>query len=90
MSIFSGNVEVLRMSAPDETNSIVMPATARFFYMRNDGPVDVQFNFDDDAATDYYTLKNGERTEIMQCEGGQTIHLDGVGGSANIEMVIWG
>jgi hypothetical protein len=79
-----------RISVPDQANSIAIPSDIASCLIRNAGLVDVRINFNDDAESDYYTLKVGADPIKVDVYGGKTLNTDGVGGSSMIEIITWG
>lgn len=91
MEILSHSARCLRISVPDVANSFQLPDDARFVIFRNAGTNDLTINFEDDSATDFWTLKPGEETPApLLVKGGTTVNTDGIGGNSLLEVILWG
>lgn len=86
-----GKIYSIRLSVPDDATTLQMPTDFRYFFIKNTSALyDVRINFDDDDSSNYYTLKQGEVSPVVECGYGHNINLDGVGGAATLEFIVWG
>ena len=91
MKYSSGMTRIFRLSIPDVVNAFSIPVGIAYIVIKNVGTNDMQFNFDNDASTDYWTLKSNEVSPTMSVRGGKTtISTDGVGGNTTVEILAWG
>ena len=87
----TGKTRCYRFSTPDQVTSFNIPSDISWCILKNTSlTISVKFNFDSDAAGDYYTLDPGEVSHAFCVYGGKTLNTDGVGGSSNLEVIAWG
>lgn len=92
-------VAVFRIVAPDQATSVVVPDLLRATFEKNItirnidtglGQSSLRFNFDGDFGSHYSTLAPGETSRVISgLRGGDVIYLDGIGGSATLEVMVW-
>ena len=89
--VYSNKAATFRLVIPDAVNSFTIPNDVSWVLMQNVGANDIKFNFDDDAASDFWTIKVGDKLpEAIKVKPGSTFNTDGVGGSSTLEIVTWG
>lgn len=88
--ISSGKTRCTRLVIPDVANSFVIPSDVAYVVLKNVGANPVRFNFDTDAASDYFTLAVNAQSPELFISGGKTFNTDGVGGSSTLEIITWG
>ena len=89
--VYNGVSRVYELSIPDPVNSFVIPSDIAYAVLHNSGAVDLNFNFDDDGATDVFTLKSGIILPMpISVWGGKTINTDGIGGATKLQLITWG
>jgi len=81
---------VVRLTIPDAASTIQVHPDHTQLFMRNDGGNAMKFNFEDDDASDTYTLPPGKETPVFSVSPGEIINTDGLGGSTTVELVSWG
>jgi len=91
MSNFNNKQKCFRLVIPDAVNSFTVPDDVTWVLMKNVGANALIFNYDDDDASDYYTIDaNSEMPCAIRVRGGTTFNTDGVGGPTTLEVVAWG
>jgi len=90
MDNVTNKTKIFRLVIPDAANSFVVSDGVVWVIMANVGANDLKFNFDEDGATNYYTLKAGKETQPFRVKSGRTMNTDGVGGATTIELITWG
>lgn len=92
MIVPNNKITTFRFSVPDDVNSFTIPVDTSWVLLKNVGTTNsVRFNFDDDAASDYWTLPAEVSLPApIRVKGGSNFNTDGVGGSTVLEVIAWG
>lgn len=91
MQVHSNNTRTVRVSIPDQVNSIQLPDDCRYLVVKNVGILNsIRFSFAGDGVNDYWTLAPGAQSPELVVKPGAVINTDGVGGSSQTECLLWG
>ena len=86
----SGKIQCNRFNISTTVTNINVPEEVSYFVIKNEGVNPVRFNFDSDAANDYWELKEGEVCLEIPISNANTVNLITTTGTSYIQMICWG
>ena len=70
--------------------SLTFPVNVTSFVAKNVGINIIRFNFNDDSNSNYWELKAGEETPVINIIGSTTIHATCIGDTGVAQCLFWG
>ena len=79
-----------RINVTTTKNTKSLPSNIKFAILQNAGSNKIAFNFDDDGASDRFTLEPGQVLGQIHITSGQQFNYISIGGDSVLEVVAWG